>query len=392
MKNKSAFILLLIAVLMTACTLNAAQKENGKIYDRNGEELSAEVFPLLTEAEESFTEYLNQNSNVMLTIDAALQEKAQKLLDDKGLGGGAVVLVDINTGEPLVIASSGEGENHAVMSAYTPYQLFMPCTATAAMEEGIVNYDDFIECEGVFNRYVSEGYAPECWINKYGYTHPEENVATALRDSCEHYFYCCGNDLGIDAIRKFARAYGLGESSGIELLESIGIMAGRSMEKSDGCEWCIGDTLEAAVGKSESRFTPLQLAEYCAAVANKGTRYSASILHSVSDENDKKIYCREPQVLSMVKGLYNNESKLEETEWDAIHKGLYDVQNAEYENGLGIAGKSGGATEGICDRIYMGFMPYDDPKYAIVVVAEQTDNMGLPLEIAIELMQECIKK
>ena len=87
---------------------------------------------------------------------------------------------------------------------------------------GIVNTEDKIKCEGVYTRYAAEGYAPECWIwnsTKDHLTHPEENVTTAIRDSCNYYFYSIGNYLGVDDLGKFAANFGLGEYSGMSLLK-----------------------------------------------------------------------------------------------------------------------------------------------------------------------------
>ena len=106
----------------------------------------------------------------------------------------------------------------------------------------------------------------------------------ALRDSCNYFFYTCGNELGVDLLGEYAHKLGLGSKTGIELVETLGNMSNRANHSDyTGTEWRIGDTLQAAIGQSDSIFSPLQLAEYCATVANGGTRHSASILKAIRD-------------------------------------------------------------------------------------------------------------
>ena len=245
---------------------------------------------------------------------------------------------------------------------------------------GIVNTEDKIKCEGVYTRYAAEGYAPECWIwnsTKDHLTHPEENVTTAIRDSCNYYFYSIGNYLGVDDLGKFAANFGLGEYSGIELVEAKGNMSNQANHMDyAGTEWRIGDTLQAAIGQSDSVFTPIQMAEYCATVANSGTRYSASILKSIRNyDYSEKLYDREPTVMSTVESAEYN--------WAAVHEGMWQVLN-DYINEKNVnvwvdcqwrvAGKTGTAQkgEGIQnDGIFMCYAPYKDPEVAIFVVVER---------------------
>ena len=366
-------------------------------------------------------------NHVYLTIDSVLQEQterilanvvsilkqniAQKRAEGTGRGdynvdlkdeitGAAAVVVNVKTGEPLAMASWPtynvatiledyqellEAENaplfnRTLMGTYAPGSTFKPCTAIAALTMGIVNTEDKIKCEGVYTRYAAEGYAPECWIwnsTKDHLTHPEENVTTAIRDSCNYYFYSIGNYLGVDDLGKFAANFGLGEYSGIELVEAKGNMSNQANHMDyAGTEWRIGDTLQAAIGQSDSVFTPIQMAEYCATVANSGTRYSASILKSIRNyDYSEKLYDREPTVMSTVESAEYN--------WAAVHDGMWQVLN-DYINEKNVnvwvdcqwrvAGKTGTAQkgEGIQnDGIFMCYAPYKDPEVAIFVVVER---------------------
>lgn len=366
-------------------------------------------------------------NHVYLTIDSVLQEQTERILANgvsilkqniaqkraegtaRGdynvdlkdeITGAAAVVVNVKTGEPLAMASWPtynvatiledyqellEAENaplfnRTLMGTYAPGSTFKPCTAIAALTMGIVNTEDKIKCEGVYTRYAAEGYAPECWIwnsTKDHLTHPEENVTTAIRDSCNYYFYSIGNYLGVDDLGKFAANFGLGEYSGIELVEAKGNMSKQANHMDyAGTEWRIGDTLQAAIGQSDSVFTPIQMAEYCATVANSGTRYSASILKSIRNyDYSEKLYDREPTVMSTVESAEYN--------WAAVHEGMWQVLN-DYINEKNVnvwvdcqwrvAGKTGTAQkgEGIQnDGIFMCYAPYKDPEVAIFVAVER---------------------
>ena len=355
--------------------------------------------------QEQVERILNRGVNIM--IENVQQERAEGLargdydpdLKDE-ITGAAAVVVDVNTGEPLALASWPTYDvttiienyqelletpnaplfNRALMGAYAPGSAFKPCTSIAALSKGIINTEYKVKCQGVFTKYSAEGYAPECWIwnsTKEHLTHPEENVTDALRDSCNYFFYTIGNDLGVDDMGEYAHAFGLGVSTGIELVETIGNMSNRQNHMDyQGTEWRIGDTLQAAIGQSDSIFSPLQIAEYCATIANKGTRYSASILKYIRNyDYSEKLYEREPEVLSVVESADYN--------WAAVHEGMWKVLN-DYINAANVevwascpwrvAGKTGTAQkgEGIRnDGIFICFAPYSKPEVAIAVVVER---------------------
>lgn len=378
-----------------------------------------------------YTEEPVPGNHVYLTIDIVLQEQVERILDNgiriltqermtekgeqeaKGLWtfedgfweitGGAAVVVNVKTGEPLAISSWPtydvttiienysdllEAENaplfnRALMGAYAPGSVFKPCTAIAALSEGIVNTEEEIKCEGVYTRYASEGYAPECWIWSSipgeHYTHGELNVTGALLNSCNYFFYSVGNFLGIDNLEKYARDFGLGESTGIELVETKGNMSSEDTHMDyAGTEWRIGDTLQAAIGQSDSIFSPLQLAEYCATVANSGTRHSASILKSVRNyDYSEEVFTRQSEVMSTVTSAQYN--------WDAVHDGMFEVANnwqneavAKYfidqPQSQRTAAKTGTAQKGeniVNDAIFICYAPFDDPEVAVAIVVER---------------------
>jgi len=307
------------------------------------------------------------------------------------------VVVDVDSGEPLAIASYPtydlstlldnytellEEDNdplfdRALMGAYAPGSTFKPCAAIAALTENVINTEDIITCKGVYTKYADQGYAPECWIySEYDMTHGDENVTTAIRDSCNYFFYTVGDLLGIEALDEYAAGFGLGESTGIELPETTGNMSHpENHEELTGESWTYGDTLQAAIGQSDSLFTPLQLAEYCAAIANGGTRHSASILKSVrSYDYSENIYENESEVLSTVESADYNYAAVQQGMYLVVHDPAGSAYADLYGYQVDVAAKTGTAQLGeekTNNAIFICYAPYDDPEIAIAIVVER---------------------
>lgn len=372
-------------------------------------------------------------NHVYLTIDIQLQEQVERILetgiyelqiernDDNAeavaegrldevredIQGGAIVVVDVKTGEPLAIASYPTYDlatiiedyadlleadydplfNRALMGAYAPGSTFKPCTAIAGLTENILNTETQIECTGIFTKYESQGYAPACWIYTQmdgQLTHGYDNVTEALKDSCNIFFYTVADDLGIRKLMEYAEDFGLGESTGIELTETTGNMSNPDNHLNyDVDGWVDGDTVQAGIGQSDSMFTPLQIAEYCAAIANGGTRHSAALLKSVrSYDYSRQLYQNKTEVLSTVDSADYN--------WAAVQRGMYLMANditsssntvyytlGNYSyNGvsLPVAAKTGTSQLGegkTNNAIFMCYAPFDDPEIAVAIVVER---------------------
>ena len=373
-------------------------------------------------------------NHVYLTIDILLQEKVERILDSgiqvlmrerlnkkaerEAVGewkfkdgyweitGAAAVVVNVKTGEPLAIASWPSYDvstiienyaqlletpnaplfNRALMGAYAPGSAFKPCTAIASLTEGIINTEKKVKCEGVFTKYAADGYAPECWIwtamLPEHYTHGELNITEALLHSCNYFFYTVGNELGVDKLGEYAHNFGLGEYTGIELTETPGNMSNQANHMDyAGSEWRIGDTLQAAIGQSDSVFSPIQLAEYCATVANSGERHSASILKEVrSYDYSDNIYERKSEVLSRVRTADFN--------WAAVQEGMHLVANSPLNENVSkyfidlprsraVAAKTGTAQKGeniVNDAIFICYAPFYDPEIAVAMVIERGES------------------
>ena len=380
-----------------------------------------------------YTEDPVPGNHVYLTIDIQLQEAVERILETgiyelqlkrdednakytmegkldevrEDIQGGAIVVVDVKTGEPLAIASyptfdlssiiedysdllEAENDplfNRALNGAYEPGSTFKPCSAIAGLTENIINTETQIECTGLFTKYADQGYAPACWIYTQTdgqLTHGYDNVTEAIKDSCNVFFYTVADNLGIRKLMEYAKNFGLGESTGIELSETTGNMANPDNHLNyDVDSWVDGDTVQAGIGQSDSMFTPLQLAEYCAAIANGGTRHSAAILKSVrSYDYSRQLYQKETEVLSTVDSADYN--------WAAVQRGMYLMANditsssstvyyalSNYSyNGvsLPVAAKTGTSQLGedkTNNAIFMCYTPFDDPEIAIAIVVER---------------------
>ena len=368
-----------------------------------------------------YTKTPEPGDQVSLTIDLGLQETAENALSSfitannetreaenaayKAAGltkkvkdlisGGAIVAVNCKTGEPLCLASYPTFDlktlsknitelgkdptaplyNRALMGTYAPGSTFKPVTAIAALSEGVITPGATIYDKGKFTQYAKSenDYAPECWI--YPGSHGYVNTTKAIEVSCNYYFYTVGDMLGIDKLSDYAARFGLGQPTGIELDENTGVMASRTEKEKDGKTWVPGDTLQAAIGQSDSLFTPLQIADCIATVANGGTRYKASMLKSArSYDGSKSLYERTPEVAASVTA--------DPSYYQAVQQGLYNVANSADGTAyqvfgsypVKVAAKTGTAQlgEGVTNNaIFVCYAPYDDPEIAVAVVIEK---------------------
>ncbi|MBQ8264550.1 MAG: hypothetical protein IJY96_07245 [Oscillospiraceae bacterium] len=373
-----------------------AEGGDAALLDREGRPLTAENFAYYDAALEAFADSLEAGNSVKISIDLELQENILRIMNEDPVMGSknamlSAVVLDIETGAPLALINRGACP---LISLFAPRQLFLPCTALAALNYDIVRPDTLIPCEGVFDRYADAGIAPECWIWSAApgqqLTHTEENVRTALRDSCQYFFYSLGSDLGIDALADYARSLGLGEDTGIELPASKGVLASR--EEKTGESWIIGDTLEAAVGRSVSEFTPLQYARYCAAIANGGKLYSASLVNEMLSGAGESLYSRQPELMSEA-------PEMAEENWEAVRQGLFTRLNdpiapnaAASEIPLMAGTGSTYSDDGRREEIFMGYAPYDAPRYAIAVAASTIHGVTVSAhELAYKIMDVCME-
>lgn len=242
-----------------------------------------------------------QGNTIVLSIDRDLQHLAQEKLRETcnsvsvARSAGAVVVEDVNTGEILAAASYPTYNindyyehysdlvkntrtplfNRFALGTYAPGSTFKPMMACAGLEEGVLSESTTFYCNGVWKFYDMEFH---CLNNR---AHGGENVRTALRDSCNIFFYNVADNLGISKMNQYASMFGLGEKTGVEINEAAGMLAGPASAERYNKTWQKGDTIQSGIGQSDNLFSPLQLCNYCATVANKGTRYEMHFVKSV---------------------------------------------------------------------------------------------------------------
>ena len=348
--------------------------------------------------------------NVMLTLDLRLQEKVEQVLADtiEGLEGdtegGAMVVQSVNDGGILAMASyptydlstvysSNEAyraaadnplkpfTNRATSEIYSPGSTFKPLVAIAALEEGVVTPEEEIRDTGRLllpeeEHYPYGDWHPQCWYyRQYGGLHGLENLAEALRDSCNIYFYTIGHRLGIERIDQYAEAFGLGRTTGLELPEEAGRVAGPETSEALGMDWYGGNLLNAAIGQDNTMVTPLQLTNYISTLVNGGSHYATHLLKTVKTSDfSGTVYEYEPELLGSL--------ELDPENVEAVKQGMWLVANDPESSSsvyfrdlpVEVGAKTGSAqvsSEVEADALFVCFAPYDDPQIAISMVVEQ---------------------
>jgi len=357
-----------------------------------------------------FTEEPEPGGNCLLTLDIRLQEAAERALKTRideirklgeegsslgsaDVGGGAAVVLDVNTGEVLAMASYPSFNlasysrdfnelskdvlrplyNRALMGAYEPGSTFKMVTAAAALETGVIDEKTKILDKGIYT-YYAPSYTPACeiYLNSRG-SHGSINVVDALRVSCNYFFYEAGRLTGIERLNEFARRFGLGEKTGIELEgEAAGILAGPENRKANDGIWFPADTIQAAIGQSDNLFTPLQLANYVATLVNGGNRYKTHILKSVKSYDYS-------QTLFDSKAEVMGNAGLSQKTVDIIKKGMLAVSEsgsaaaifANYPIKVGSKTGTAQTGRGSANGIFVSFAPYDNPEIAVAVIVER---------------------
>lgn len=340
--------------------------------------------------------------NVVLTLDIRLQEFAEKTLESaikklrekelsKDAKGGAIVVLKVDTADVLAMASypsfnlesfsSDFSElikdplnpllNRSTQGTYEPGSTLKMAVAAAALQEGIITDKTKITDKGIYT-YYAPSYTPICWIYKNGQTHGAINVTQALEVSCNYFFYEIGRLTGIEHIGKYAKMFGLGEKTGIELPESTGILAGPAFREKTNGSWQPGDTIQAAIGQSDNAFTPLQIAGYVASLANGGNRYKTHVLSEVkSYDYSGTVYRHTPELLNKIEISQNNLKAILEGMRLVAETGTASSTFGGSE--IKIGAKTGTAQTGAVtsNAVFVCFAPYENPEIAIAVVVEQ---------------------
>ena len=377
-------------------------------------------------------------SNIILTIDSNLQKVAEKNLAQNiekirsggfsqayDAKGGAVVVTNVKTGEILAMASYPDYEpelfyngisnkkyseytnnslkpllNRAIQSTYAPGSTFKMITAIAALETGVVSTTEKINDNGPY----PAAHHPACWYyNDYKRGHGYLNVSGAIEKSCNYFFYEVSNRMGIDNLEAYARYFGLGNKTGIELFnEKKGTLAAKRITESKGESWTVGDTLVAAIGQGYNNFTPIQMAKYISMVANGGHKIDLSIVKNVMKSDGTQVPNAEVRDFTNKKlGIENQETQEFEISQDTINAVLAGMKSVTTDEGgtaysifsdfdIVVGGKTGSAeTEsGDVNAWFVGFAPFDDPEIAVVVIVENGGHGYYTAEVVREIIAE----
>ena len=350
--------------------------------------------------QETVVDGLKNGDNIVLTIDSNLQKIAQdslqKTCDSIGTanaGGGAVVVMNCKTGEILALASYPTYDlstyyddyselvkntnfplyNRATLSTYAPGSTAKVSTAIACLEEGIIDPSSTKYC--AYN-YTYRGHNFVCQI---GHDNRTINVKTALQDSCNSFFYYYGGEeLGIDKMNMYREMLGLGQPTGIEISENTGVLDSPSYRTSINQTWMPGFSLQSAIGQAGNLFTPLQLCNYVATIANGGTRYEAHLVKSILTSNNAMTVLEKNANVICNTGFKPENIK-------TVHQGMrLVVTNGSCRNNFGlldvaVACKTGtsqvekninGTSKIYTNGFNISFAPYDDPEIAIAVAVE----------------------
>lgn len=341
-----------------------------------------------------------KGQNIILTLDYALQEKAEELLEGRE---GAVVMMDPQTGEILALASyptfdpnkfidrftpeewldlinSSEFplENRAIRGQYAPGSIFKLVIDLGALELGIIDEETTFTCKGEIEIY-NEPFT--CWVEK---GHGEMNLIQGIRNSCNIYHYQVGKKMGIDEISRYAKMLGFGAKTGIDLPgEKTGLVPNPQWKREVRKErWQPGETISVAIGQGPLMVTPLQVALYTSIIANRGRKVTPHLLNSQSLAG-KRVFSEKDAV------------DIELSTFETVIQGMWEVVNkggtgwAANVKGFDICGKTGStqliSTEKDKEKKveeeeeeeetkthswFTGFAPRDNPKIVVTVIIE----------------------
>jgi penicillin-binding protein 2 len=296
--------------------------------------------------------------------------------------------------------------NHAISGQYPPGSTFKIIPAAGALEEGVINVNTQVRCQGqmlVPNQFFpndpDKAQAFVCW-NRWG--HGSLNVIEGIAQSCDIFFYNVGGGfedfrgLGMDKLGEYARAFGVGEPTGIALPgESPGLVPDDQWKRINyGEQWVTGDTYNAVIGQGFVLVTPLQLLNATVAIANGGTLYRPQLVQQLLDSEGNVVGDLAPDVIRQIPVSEYNIELVREGMRAAVTRGTaHRINLAEVE----VAGKTGTAEypgprdeEGILPTHawFTTFAPYDEPEIAMVVfVSGGHEGAKVAVPIAARIMR-----
>jgi penicillin-binding protein 2 len=249
--------------------------------------------------------------------------------------------------------------NYATQQRTAPGSTYKMVTSAAGLSEGIITPNTLITCTGTFDETKD---VHHCWA--YPGRHGAINVTNAIRYSCNCFFYTVGyrlsldernhynSDLGIEKLNEYAKMFGLGDKSGVEIDEYSPVLSSAY-------------SVPSAIGQGNNAFTTVGLARYVTAVANSGTVYDLTLVDKITDSDGTLIKDNEAPI--------RNVAELKDNYWDIIHEGMRRVVADKYyfsDLDLEFAGKTGTAQQSRVNAdhgLFVCYAPFDEPEIAIAV-------------------------
>lgn len=333
-----------------------------------------------------------KGQDLILSIDVDLQKKAEELLQGRE---GAIVVLDPRTGECLAWASSPSFdpnlfinrfspedwlniindpgrplENRVIRGLYSPGSIFKVTMALAALSSGIITPETSFYCSGSINLYNNNF---SCWF-KPG--HGRQNLAEAIKNSCNVYFYQLGYRMNIDTIARYAGLMGFGRKTGVDMPgEKEGLVPSSEWKKKVlGQKWFPGETISVAIGQGPLLVTPLQVAAMTACVANRGRKIVPRLIKSDIPSSTHERVGIPPEVFDeVIEGM-----------WRSVNDG--GTGHGAYQPGFDVCGKTGStqviskeSAEKLAQKgeeikkphsWFTGFAPRYNPQVVVTVLVE----------------------
>ena len=345
---------------------------------------------LTTVPEPGHTVQLTIDSNFQRAVDKALAENIDMINRVYNTGtmkaaAGAVVVLDVKDGSVMAASNypsydqnlyaSNYSEyssdpslplfNRALQGMYTPGSTFKPAVAVAALDSGLINQYSTVYCNGVYNYF--KDYHPRC--TRHGHS-GNIDVITAIKWSCNVFFYDVGRRLTSDVYDAYAYKLGLGQRTGVEVGEALG----RLTTKNDS-NYTASLDVQAAIGQGNTVVTPIQLATYAATLANNGTRYRTHFVKAILDTNTGEVLSEtKPEVMDVIEGTGNT--------FELVRQGMKQVPStisgkiSSYP--VPIACKTGtpqrsetyASGKHYLNAMMVAYLPADDPQIAIGITIE----------------------
>ena len=364
------------------------------------------------------TEPIHGNT-VVLTINAGLQEVTNRALEqalwdyagDHGNmvdNAGAAVVINCKSGailasttyptydistysehvEELNSAPASPLWNRALLSTYATGSTMKPSVAIAALEEEIIDNNFTFFCSGSYDYLGQHFKCEQAHESRY------VDVVHAIDESCNTFFYEVGRMLGIEKMNEYRTLFGLGSKTGCELGEATGVLDSPEYRASLNQKWLPGYTVQSAIGQAGNLFTPIQLANYCATIANGGTRYKTHFVKCIkSYDYSGTVLENKPEIVA--------ETGVSAETLDTVKRGMLEVGTTGYcakyfaHLPVKVAAKTGTSQEirklnNISVKINNGFLiafaPYENPEIAVAVVGEGMTSGAFVAPVVAEIV------